>query len=130
MLSERVYIILKLLNDSSVPLCANETPFSTNEFTDLINDGYVYVKDKTVHKVEGEYPLTLPAYSITPKGKDAIILHEAEKARTDEAEKTAKQTLELTRISVKIAIASLIAAVISLLLTILPQIITAILQKQ
>ena len=118
MLSDRVYTILKHLSSQEEALCASETPFEINDLTDLVEEGLVRTVDKSISGAVGEFPRTSTAYKLTPKGEDAILLHERSLKKELRDEKIARSTHGWTITSAIIAIIALLVSLASWLLPI------------
>ena len=79
MLPKRVYKVLNYLKDFDNFLLPSETPFKSDDFSGLKDEGYVSVSDRTTRLPSGEFSDPQKAYKITEKGKDALEIHRKER---------------------------------------------------
>ena len=106
MLTRRDVEILTYFSESDKPIIDKETPFDITELRSLEDIGYLTQRDVTKYSDDKkEYPLTVKAFLISPRGK-AIL--EDWNASMAESVKTKR-----------IAIATLIISIIGTLATIL-----------
>ncbi len=117
MLSDRAYNILRLLCRSNEALWPEEINYTTSDFTDLLNNGFVTKHDKTHPAEPGEYPLTTSAFKITPQGLSALMEHEEEISRLSKNFEISMRSLKW---SIVAGIASIVGIIVSILLTLLP----------
>lgn len=117
MLSDRVYSILLFFSTKDEPLFVSDTPFHFNDISELKNEGYLCERSISYAEHKGDIPYGRPAYSITPKGIDALLLHDQEVARLAEEHRIARSS---NKWSIVAAIASIVGILVSILLTLLP----------
>ena len=117
MLSDRVYSMLMFFSSQNQPLFASNTPFPFSDIVELKNEGYLREESLSYAENEGDIPYSRAAYSITPKGIDALLLHDQEIARLAEEHRIARSS---NKWSIVAAIASIIGILVSILLTLLP----------
>ena len=117
MLPKRVYKVLNYLKDFNEPLLPSETPFESDDFSGLKQDGYVSVTDRTTRLSSGEFSDPQKAYKITEKGKDALEIHDLEESRYAESRKISKSSRRWAIIAAAIGF---IGIIVSIVLELLP----------
>lgn len=128
MLSQRVYNILKFFSEQSEPNFISETKFEYDEILELKNEGYLSSTIKGYYEFKGASPRGKDAYSITYKGKDALILHDKEVKRIEEETQRSKENLKIAKSSRKWAVVAawvgVVSVIVSIILTILPMLLS------
>ena len=117
MLSDRVYSMLMFFSSQNKPLFVSNTPFPFSDIVELMNEGYLREEFLSFAENERDIPYGRSAYSITPKGIDALLLHDQEVSRLAEEHRIARSS---NKWSIAAAIASIIGILVSILLTLLP----------
>ncbi len=104
------YKILEYLTDLDESVAARETPYSLDDFSNLVENKCVRITDKTIQSKDGNIPVN--GFIITAKGRNALDAHYSEiEYRTT--------SLKWTKIAGISAIVSAILGALSIMTTLL-----------
>ena len=119
MLSDRVYSMLMFFSSQNKPLFTSNTPFPFSDIIELKNEGYLREEFLSYAENDGDIPYGRSAYSITPKGIDALLLHDREVARLAEEHRIARSSNKWGKVAAWISIVTLLATIVSIILQLL-----------
>lgn len=119
MLSDRVYSMLMFFSSQNKPLFASNTPFPFSDIIELKNEGYLREESLSYAENDGDIPYGRHAYSITPKGIDALLLHDQEIARLAEEHRINRSSNKWGKVAAWISIVTLLATIVSIILPLL-----------
>lgn len=109
MLIRRDADILTYFSEIDTPIVHNETPFDISELRRLEKMELLTAKNVTQYSSDPkEYPLTVNAFSISPRGKAVLEDWNASRAETIKANRIAIATLIISAIGVLATILSVV----------------------